>query len=187
MKTIAVITGWAEGPWQIRNFRKQLIKNGMKPIDNAKLADIIIAHSEGCYWLPTQHQAELVVLIGLPWWPGRKLISSIVKKSKNEQNYHRKDRSFKWWLNKIAHNGWYILSKPSKSWRGLRYHGPRYLPFMKQGKILLIRPSDDTFCSPEIMKLLGYPPNYKFIEVPGAHDDCWLKPSTYIDLIKKEL
>ncbi|HSX18234.1 MAG TPA: hypothetical protein VLE51_02685 [Candidatus Saccharimonadales bacterium] len=186
MKKAAIIYGWAEGPWESQKFRELLQENEFEITNNPSNADIIIAHSSGCYLTPSDIHNKQIFLIGLPYWPGRSLLSSIIKKLKNEVDYHRRDKSLGWWLNKILHNTWYILSRPSASYFGLTKHKEKYLPSDSNNIVMVIRPSDDTFCHPDIMKLLPMR-DYKFIELPGAHDDCWVDPKPYIDLLLKEL
>ncbi len=155
--------------------------------DEVREADILVGHSSGCYLIPKVTDSKTVFLIGLPYWPGRTLFSSIVRKLAGEISYHRRNKGLGWWLNKILHNTWYILSRPSATYFGITKHRPENLPDGMKNKVLLVRPSDDTFCHPYVIKLLPGANNYKFIEVPGAHDDCWVNPKPYINLLLKEL
>lgn len=183
MPTVAIIHGWAEGEWQSRQFRQQLIDNGFSVSSDIKSADIIFAHSSGCFLVPPEVKAKTIILVGPPYWPHRHLATSVLTKLFKEVTVHRHTQPFSWWLNKLAHNLWYIIANPQASLRVITDHKLTNLPSPSRHQVILIRPADDTFTHPNIQKLLA-DQNYTFITLPGAHDDCWLDSQTYIDLIK---
>ena len=187
MKSVAIIYGWAEGSWQGKKFVKELHRNGFTIAENAKNADIIFAHSAGCYLVPKDTKAKLVVLAGLPYWPGRNLVSGLIRKLINEVRYHRRNKGLGWWLNKIAHSGWYIISRPQKTYYLVTRHKIANLHDRINAKVLLVRASDDTFLHPNAVSMLPRGKKYRYVEIPGAHDDCWFEPKPYIDLLLKEL
>src|SRR4051812_13441361 len=137
---VAIIYGWAEGSWQSRLFTDELTKRGLVLTKNVGEADVIIAHSSGCYLIPHDITAKLILLIGLPHWPGRSVASGIIHKLMAEMKHHRRDRSLAWWLNKLAHNIWYIVTRPQATYYGLTRHKPENLPDAKNRKVLLVRP-----------------------------------------------
>jgi hypothetical protein len=187
MKKVAILYGWAEGSWESREFRGKLEAEGFAFIKSPKEADILIGHSLGCYLVPRGLESKKIILIGLPYWPNRGFLSSAFHKLRGELEFHRRNKSLVWWINKILHNGWYIVSRPSATFYAETRRKPQYLPNEKQNKVLLIRPSEDTFCHPRVMEILSTVKNYRYIELPGAHDDCWVNPQPYIDLLIKEL
>lgn len=184
---VAIIYGWSEGPWQGQRFKAALAKTGLEIVKNPLKADIIIAHSEGCYWLPGGINPKLIALIGLPHWPGRSLITStILNLIANAKTESRQDLS--WWAAKLIHNVFYIFSRPNLTWRLLSRHNSANIPILKTGqKGLLIRASKDTYCSPNIQDLLPKLKPYVFKQIAGVHDDCWATPGPYIKLIKENL
>lgn len=186
-KKVAIIYGWAEGPWQAKKIKEALQDKDLGLAKNIRQADVIIAHSSGCYLVPKNIKAKLIILIGLPYWPGRSLASSDAKKLISEIRYHRRNKNTFWWLNKIMHNIWYIFTRPHKSLYIFTRHSASSLPDGNKYKTILVRPTDDTFCHPEIMKILKPAKSYAFIDINGAHDDCWLNPKPYIDLLIDEL
>lgn len=181
MQTVAIIHGWAEGKGQSRQFVHELAENGFKVINDVNGADIIFAHSSGCYLVPKHNKAKLILLVGLPYWPNRSLATGVIYKLFNEVRYHRRSKGLGWWLNKMLHNGWYILTKPQASYYLLTKHGLDNLPDNTKRKVLLVRPSDDTLMHPEIKRLLNQ--GYDCVEIAGAHDNCWMQPKPYIDLM----
>lgn len=66
MKTVTILHGWAGGWWHTREFTKELGRNDFEVIKDARIADVILAHSTGCYRLPEVSKAKLVVLHGAP-------------------------------------------------------------------------------------------------------------------------
>lgn len=187
MKTYAILHGWAEGPWQSRKFEEQLQSKLSLSEDIPTNADLIIAHSLGCFLVPENAKAKYIVLIGPPYWPKRSVIKSLVLKLASELKSHRKASSIRWWGNKIMHNVWYIFSRPKNTVLGVIRRHPKYLPGSSDRKVILVRPSQDTLCHPDIFSLIGAERKYEFVEIKGAHDDCWFEPKEYVDLLLKEL
>ncbi len=183
MKTIAIVYGWAEGPWQARLFKKELAKRGYKITNEVSSADIVFAHSSGCYLLPGNIEHKTIFLVGLPYWPGRNIATSLFYKLISEIKYHRKDKSILWWLSKILHNIWYILSRPKVTYYSWKQRSKQYLPSGLHNKVTIVRPGDDTMCHPDVMDILKSAKKYNFLELPGAHDDCWIKPKQYVQLL----
>jgi len=54
-------------------------------------------------------------------------------------------------------------------------------------KVILIRNSNDKFCSPKIKQAVSKMPDVRFYELPGEHDDYYTNPRPYIALIPKDL
>src|SRR5688572_18120710 len=94
---VAIIYGWAEGHWHGHRLRKELKAAGLEYSHDPANADVIIAHSGGCYMLPDNSQANLVMLVGFPYYAGPHPIKFLPKKIKDE---------FKdlWWLRKTVYN-----------------------------------------------------------------------------------
>lgn len=187
MIKVAIVYGWAEGPWQGDKFTKALEQYGYTTTLDPREADIIFGHSLGCYLVPKDIKNKTVCLVGLPYWPGRSVIYSVALKLKKEISYHRQGNSLAWWVNKTAHNSLYIFSRPRLTYYGITRIHPRFLPNGANNKVIVIRPADDTFCHPEVAKILPQSKNYQYLEVPGPHDGCWFEPRPYIELFNKNI
>ena len=188
MKTIAIIYGWAEGSWQSKRLRKNLLRNGFQIAKNAASADIVITHSFGCYLAPEKLNAKLVVLINPAYWPRRSLATSTIKKQKEDLLNTHRHSGLIWWASKLLYNGWYILSRPLVSYYVATRHDVKNIPRPKLGRrVLIIRNLMDTFCPPNIKELLKDTGDYTLVKLPGGHDDCWMSPGPYVDLLLKEL
>ena len=186
-KTVAIIYGWSEGQWHSKLFREQLIHNGYEVVKEPEKAHAIIAHSEGCYWSPKNNRADLIILIGLPYWPGRNLATSVILNLKANYSFAKGTHSAIYWTSKLIRNVWYIFTKPRSSYWVLTKHKLANLPTQKKAKVILIRNKMDTFLHPDIQKILPITKNYELVQHEGVHDDCWNNPKPYIDLLLKEL
>jgi hypothetical protein len=187
MPTVAIIPGWSESSWHSKILEKKLAQEGLIKSQDLAKADIIFCHSTGCYLIPKNTKAKLIVLVGLPYWPNRSLIYSGIIKIGEDFKNTKKDMGVMWWLNKTLHNFWYMVKYPRDTVLVATKHQVKNLPDPAKHKILLIRNIDDRFCHPKISKILDKTKGYQLIELPGGHDDCWTGKQVYADLIKKSL
>lgn len=179
---VAFVHGWAEGVWQENMLRGHLQKAGFRLEQNAEKTDIVLAHSAGCYLVPKKNNAKLIILIGLPLWPGKPLPKSLLEKLKLEFWHHRRNRDIAWLINKLVHNIWYVVTKPGNLFRFFKNYYGRKLPNPEKSKIVLVRNKDDPFCDPNLAAILR-DKRYTYISLPGLHDDCWMEPKKYVEII----
>ena len=184
LRTVAIVHGWAEGEWQSQIFRRLLENSNFHYIRDVERADIIVAHSSGCFLVPTNVNAQLIILVGPPYWPGRLLAVSVILKLFKEITHHRKNQQLSWWANKLIHNIWYIFSQPQDTYNAMTKHKLQNLPDGRRHHVVMVRPDDDTFTHPHIDQVVG-DPNYAYVSVPGSHDECWIDPQAYVELIKR--
>ena len=92
MKAVAILHGWAGGWWHVREFTKELHKKELKVVKNSRVADIIVAHSTGCYRLPEKSEAKLVVLLGPPYWPSKSILHRLLRKKGHDTKLRVRDR-----------------------------------------------------------------------------------------------
>jgi hypothetical protein len=185
MATIAFIPGWSQGSWHSKILEQKLADEGINKNQDTSKADILFCHSTGCYLIPKNAKAKLIVLVGLPYWPNRSLVYSGLIKLVEDFINTRKDMGLVWWINKTAHNLWYMVKYPRDTIFVATKHKPQNLPDPAKHKVLLIRNRQDSFCHPKINKILEKTKRYKFINLPAGHDDCWSGKQAYIDLIMK--
>lgn len=182
MKSVAFIYGWSEGPWQSKKFKEQLEKEGFTITNDIYSADILVAHSAGCYLIPENNKADSIMLIGLPYWPNKSPIKSVLQNLVTGVKNHTRNTNAIWWAKKLTHNWWYILTRPVRNYKIAKNMDHAKLP--KSMNVILVRNKKDTFCHPSIQNLLPKTRSYKFLELPGDHEDCWLHPDRYIELLK---
>ena len=179
MTKVAIIYGWSEGPWQGKGLRQALIAASYEIINNPQEADIIIAHSGGCYMLPEKSRANLVLLVGLPYWPGRHPLESLKYKLREES----KDW---WWVRKTFFNTYYFFRHPLrwiKMWRAWK----RFIfpPPTESMNIIVIRNELDHFMHPVKGALLATERGWHLDKVSGHHDDLWINPESYVKKVKE--
>ncbi|HVS79056.1 MAG TPA: hypothetical protein VHD84_02070 [Candidatus Saccharimonadales bacterium] len=188
MKTVAVVEGWAGGPRLSRKFRQALEKSGFKLTRKVAAADIIFAHSTGCYLLPVQNQAELIVALDPPYWPGRAITRRWLDLMKTDTTLLKSGAGAGSFVSKKLWEIYYIFAKPRFTWSVLKNQS--HLDFLdkhKGQKVILARNQGDEFCSPLIRERLKKYKNVKYVELPGNHEDYYVNPKSYIDLLLKEL
>ncbi|MBX4191164.1 hypothetical protein KW794_03695 [Candidatus Saccharibacteria bacterium] len=190
MKTVVVIEGFSGGPMHTRQFRKALTEAGFKVIKDRKNADVIIAHSAGIYAVPTDAKAKLLMLIGPTYWPGQLLIKRTLRHARSSGSYHIKNFGWLSFLWKKLLEFYYIFRRHLYLWLGILNNNKlahlNKLMNRSDQKTIIIRNSDDPYCSPSIKdKVRG--PQTMFVELPGVHDDFVTNPGPYIDLLLKEI
>jgi hypothetical protein len=178
--TVAIIYGLSEGPLIGRQMR-QALKAANFQVTNAQNADIIIAHSGGCFTIPKNYRASLIILVGVPFWPGkgilRSTIDSILPFKQNRQNH-----SIPNWLAIISWHALYSfrLIHNLKIWRDRR---PGRLWRIKT-RLVLVRNDYDAYCTPELSALPFQTKPVATIKLLGNHDNLWRNPKPYIDILK---
>lgn len=188
MKTVAILHGWAGGKWHVKRFVRALKENDLATTKNSKNADIIIAHSTGCYRIKENAEAKCVLLLGPPYWPSKSILHRLLRKKAHDTHLRIKNEGILFTINKLIFEIIYVLIKPSYTFIALKHH--RYLHFLdllENKKVILIRNEEDYFCSPEIKDALKKYPSVRYVELPGGHDDFMTNPTPYIDLLLEDL
>ncbi len=185
MKTVAFRYGWSEGPWHTKQFEKLLNSKGFDVMNDTRKADVVVAHSLGCFMLPAKMEAKRVILIGIPYWPGKSVIKSLTNNLRHEA---KQKKGFIWWLKRSIHAAYYATLRAPYTFSGLRKRSKlRFnLPSDPSG-VIMIRNELDGFCHPDIQKILPQTAKYRLINVGGGHEDWWINPAPYVDLILKHL
>lgn len=177
---VCIIYGWSEGPWQGKLLRTALHKSGFSITRRAQEADIIIAHSGGCYMLPDNSRAQLVLLVGLPYWRGKHPVRSLQEKLRSEL----RDM---WWYKKTIFNTYYFFTRPRRWVRMWQNWSKQVLPQLDNVAVTLVRNEQDYFMHPTDSKSLADKHNWKMKTLQGLHDDIWNNPQPYVELIKDSL
>ncbi len=179
---VCILYGFCEGPRIGRRFESELGRAGFSVEPDVSRADIVVAHSGGCFLVSDSLPARQVVMIGLTHWPGKPIVWSLIEKSWNDFRFQRGARNLRGWLHKFAWNLIYFWNMPNN----LRMLKARKRGEFWQAKHLtLIRNYEDSFCTPDVASL-PFDRTPTIVELPGQHDDCWLRPENYVDIIKSE-
>lgn len=175
-KKVKIIYGWAEGPWHGKRLRAELKKSGYTVTRSIKHADILIAHSGGCFLLPESGNANLILLIGLPYWPKKSPLRSMREKVKDEL------RDL-YWYKKTVCNGYYFLSRPKKLLKVSYKWKKQLFPNHETAEIIAIRNQKDSFAHPTDTNALAQERGWKLQLFDGGHDDIWKNPKPYVRLL----
>jgi len=116
MKTVAVVEGWAGGPKLSHRLRKTLSQADFRIIKKVRQADVIFAHSTGCYRLPKDLVAELIILLDPPYWPGRSIAGRWLDLMKTDTSLLLSGSTFWEFLTKKLWEVYYIFAKPIFTW-----------------------------------------------------------------------
>lgn len=177
---ICIIYGFCEGPQLAKRMLQTLRDAGFTIVHDPHQADIVLAHSGGCFLVPEDLPARQIVMIGLTHWPGHSIIGALIKKNWRDFRFHRSEQKVATWIHKFSWNLIYFWNMPT-NFRMLV--GRRQGHFWHVRNLVLIRNREDTFCTPHVTDLpFVHDPQY--IELPDQHDDLWLHPERYVAIIK---
>lgn len=177
---VYIAYGWPEGKWHGKHFRESLRKAGYQNTNSLKQADIIVAHSAGCYMLPDSLTAKLILLIGIPNWPGRSLF-----KCTSEKVILEKKNLY--WFQKTLFHILYGVSQPRRLFNAYRNHRKKYILANNAIRVLAIRNKHDTYMDASTNRKLSVERGWVYKDLEGQHDDLWQNPQPYLDLIKQNI
>lgn len=182
MSKVCILYGLGEGRLIANKFVKQLEASGYKLTPHLAEADIVIAHSGGCFLIPPDFSKK-VILVNIPYWPGRNVFYSLFNKILKDLVLSVKNKNLTYFMKKTFFNSIYILNmKQNLS----LFRGRQRGDLWRVNDYLVVRNKDDDFCSP-VLSYLPFKAQNITIELPGLHDDLWLNPTSYIDPISKLL
>ncbi|HEX5448031.1 MAG TPA: hypothetical protein VFW90_02405 [Candidatus Saccharimonadales bacterium] len=188
MKTVAIIEGFFGGPLHTTKFRQALRSAGYQITKNRRKADVIIAHSAGIYAIPDNAKADLVILIGPTYWPGKRLTKRVAQHARTSKRYHVKEFGWPFYLKKELLGLYYFFRRHKYMWLGVlnnnRLERIEKLVDSPGRKTIIIRNADDSFTSPDYQKAIKRS-GIKFVDLPGVHDHFAMNPEPYIDLIRE--
>jgi hypothetical protein len=180
-QTIAIIHGFCEGPWHEQRLRPALEAAGFVITADPHNADIILAHSGGCFLVPPPRAGQRVIFIGIPYWPGRSLAYGLMQKMWRDLLLHYTEKELRFWAVKTLQNGRYLWQAKThlNMLRGRR----RRTVWQHGANAIVIRHTEDTVCTPELASL-PFTNAPRSVELPGHHDDCWRIPAAIVDVVQ---
>jgi len=178
--TVAVLYGFCEGGHLAGKLKQTLADAGFAYTNDVSGADVIIAHSGGCWLVPTDAQAQRIILVGVSIWPHKPLAIRMVQKIRQDFSAARAEHRLASWCTKTFWNGFYFWNMP-RNVRMLRAFPHNPTTHLHAKHIVCIRNAHDAFCSPDIAAILANP-NVCYVSLPGEHDDIWQNPKAYVDI-----
>jgi hypothetical protein len=180
-RTICILYGINEGPGIGRAFERACNERGFEIIRNPAEADIIFAHSGGCFLVPPQNNAKLVIQVGIAYWPGKIWLLATLKKIQLELRTYGREKRLKAWIRKLGYHARYACNLGSALQMARNLSPDK--PWNNAQPQVIVRNREDVYCSPNV-HLLHYRGPRTFISLPGEHDDCWEHPERYLSLIQ---
>lgn len=180
-RSVCILYGINEGPATGKQFVCELEQAGFTVSNDPTTADIIFAHSGGCYLIPPRNRAKHVVLAGIAYWPHRPWLLATARKSWREATaYYREHR-----LSHLVYKWFCYLRYAFKPRSVLRMALNRSAsrPWNSTQPQIIIRNRHDVYCCPEVYEMPFRGPR-TFISFPGEHDDCWDHPERYVHLLQ---
>jgi len=165
--------------------RKALRAAGYEVVKTADQADIIIAHSAGCFWLPEAHSHQKLMLIDPPYWPSKTIRERARSRSRNNLRYRRFGYSFRYWMARNLWGAYYAIRDYRRTMRIVR-HAPAYdlSAIVHNRTVLLVRNEHDDWLTPDLDELEASNPKLKVAHIPGDHDHITHHPEVYVRLLQ---
>jgi len=173
----ALCYGLMGGSMHGRKFDRAMRQHGYR-LKPANEADVIIAHSAGCWLIPKKARPKLIMYIGLPLNntdPRRTLneASRLMRQHDTRRNsFHRTTISIL-----------YGVIQPRRNIRIIRMAKAAKPIIFPNVPVVFIVNRYDPWLSPELLKQYTDIMPWSFINLPGSHDDVKYSPDRYAEII----
>ncbi len=169
-----------------KKLRKALQAAGYHITDRTDDADIIIAHSAGCFWLPEPSAAQQVVLIDPPYWPGKSVRVRARSRYFRNLRFHSYGYPLRYWLIRNLWGAYYGVFDWKQTRRITRFAPSYNLAVIVRDypNILLVRNEHDDWLAPDLSEVMRANPRLVVHRLPGDHDDINYHPERYVALLK---
>jgi hypothetical protein len=141
-------------------------------------ADIIIAHSAGCWLLPQTVKPKLIVYVGMPLaqasWRDTFLNANVT--SFTHKNFLRS-------LSTKSKSTYYGLRQPRRNLNIIRMAKNSHSVIFTDIPSIFIANRYDPWPRSEQLQQFISSYDWAFISLPGSHDDIWERPQRYVAII----
>lgn len=179
-KTYAISYGLAGGPAHSRQLRKLLGAAGFRRAPLHK-ADIVIAHSAGCWLLPTDLKPTLVIYVGMPL-----AVENPRQTWSTATRLGARHSPVRHTVNNRLKNTYYQLLQPRRNIEIIRmakHAQPVIFPGVRQAVFIANR-HDPWPGNAGFLQNFAKNADWAFVGLPGTHDDIWGRPERYVEVIK---
>lgn len=186
---VAILYGFGEGAWHGHGLRKSLLAAGFELAAKAEDADVIIAHSGGMYGLPADTTGKVIFIIApCCGQPDKSWLQTQSAKVLQDMKYFISNGSFLRWVQKSFWNAVHLIMQAPRLAQLWRIHQEHKggLPITGTTTIVMTF-ADDPWSGYISTEEFTKHPTYKVIESNAIHDDIWLHPDIYVELLQKEL
>lgn len=173
--------GLFSGPAHAKRLHRSLQAAGYRLADDNSPADILIAHSAGCWNAHQIAPTRLTVYVGMPTDLSRPFQTwRLAHRNLFRQIPTASDRD--WFIYIIAHNIIYGLKQPVRNYRIVR-QAKRVKLQPPQTKTVLIANQHDVWTqTPGLQKYLQ-DFDWTFVSLSGSHNTIWQQPDLTVDII----
>lgn len=187
MPAVYISYGFAEGPKIAKKLITELRAAGFQVTDDCAKANVIVAHSLGCFTLQENLKAKTALLIA----PSNGFIAESptrtqLLKVRRDFASARKQKRQRAWFNKSFWNLLYLMGTLGRLPEIIRKAGVRQhtLPAIKAGNVAVIVYRDDPWASALSKTLAKRHPTYTFLSHTSVHDDLWAHPEEYVAVLQ---
>ncbi len=176
-RRVYIAYGAMEGPLQANKMKRALIKHGYEVTGSQTDADIVIAHSGGHLEINDPSRFKQILLID-PAFPNNRPIPLnwlLHLLETTRLVFFSKDWPF--FFQTLAINLWYILFDVKRSKSMYSKYSNSSVQKFNLKNVTITSSSDPTWRDKDLPKL------QKVIHFRASHQDCWLHPSKYLDLL----
>jgi hypothetical protein len=185
MAKMFIFYGFAEGTKLTNRLAPALRAHNIEITENTDDADIIVTHSAGCFLLAKKYPKKIIVMTNPVCGPRRRLPIVITKKIWSDFYYCAGHKQLLIWMRKTLWNLFYIVARPRRNIlmfeKAKQYE--QSLPEVAAKQVVVLNNRLDPWakCIPEDEILAKH---YTFVTRPGCHDDLWLNPKRYLDILQ---
>lgn len=186
--TYYIFYGFLCGPAHSKKLRQKLAEKGFAESNSPDDSDIIIAHSAGCWEVPKDNNARLIVFVGMTL-ASQNSFNSFVKSNYYNARTAFKNHTFLSSLSGIIlKNLYYGIKQPIRNFRIAKKVSGKKDPQRHPTAIVLFVANEyDPWPHIPELNILLKKNNYNLVELSGSHDDIWQNPNPYINLIEQNV
>ena len=185
--SVAILYGFGEGQRHGRTLQAALLAADFAIAATAHDADVIIAHSGGMYTLPDDTSGKTIFLIAPSCGRTDKTwLQTQSQKVWQDMNYFLKAKMFAKWMQKSLWNAVYLIGQASglpHLWNTHQQHQAG-LPTIAAPTVVVTF-KNDPWSGYISAKEKDKHPDYTFLTIEATHDDLWLHPDRYVELVQE--
>lgn len=184
-RKVKIAYGIFAGERNGRRLRRALRQAGYGITRKFGDADIIIAHSAGCFWLPPASKSQHYLLIDPPYWPGRAVGERARSRARTNFRFRTYGYPLRYWLARNLWGLYYAARDLPRTVRIVRFAAKYDLEAIVRGRnVTLVRNEHDDWLTPDLERLQTVNPQLRTVEMPGDHDHFSYHPEAYVHLLQ---
>lgn len=180
--TFYICYGFLGGHSHGLRLRWLLRRAGYKQSHDAETADVIIAHSAGCFEIPSEAKPKLILFIGMPL---NENSSWRVFLKAQRANARSLVGHFHWLtaLEIFIGSIFYGLTEPHRNIRIVKTIKQVTTLEFNQAQVVFIVNHYDPWPQSDQLTQYVKATDWAYISLDGSHDNIWENPKTYVSII----